>query len=158
LRLPHQPNSRAEAISDQSFEVAFPAGADPTITAIDVPSEAGPIATTLYRVHHRNVHYVVAWSALGGREANGAKAVINQMVTGIAGSIPSGRVVSDREIQQAGLAGREIVIEKPLDRSMLRERVFVVGSRAFQITLAWAPSNGDPLEAEAFFASFRAPA
>jgi hypothetical protein len=148
--------ARAETVvsKDGHFAVAFPAQS----RASSAPVQMGNVTIQLnvVAVEQENFNYYVSYSDYSpGSLAETApdQAYANIVSSTVAGV--HGKLRSSTPFQLGNVTGREVVIDVPSQGQVARERLFLAGSRLFQVVYGGPPGSENGKSALDFLNSFK---
>ncbi len=138
------------------FTVVMPA--EPKPQTQQVPTPLGPLDVHMFLVDQGDRAYLVGYSdyPAGSVSDENRAEVLEGAVNGSAQSL-KGAIVSKEKftLKRRTVEGREIVIEFGEPKMLYRARVFLVGSRLYQVVVLGPASFTNGAAARAYLGSFK---
>jgi hypothetical protein len=128
------------------FSASFPA--EPTLDKVEGSSALGPHVHYTWEVDVDDRHWSVTYTEYTTPPVkNYDKNVMNLLAA------TKGKLVWQGKIEQSGFDGREVVTLLP-DNTVMRQRMFMVGNRLYQVLYGGPAGSETHAEAESFLTSF----
>lgn len=128
------------------FSASFPA--EPTLDKVEGSSALGPHVHYTWEVDVDDRHWSVTYTEYTTPPVkNYDKNVMNLLAA------TKGKLVWQGKIEQSGFDGREVVTLLP-DNTVMRQRMFMVGNRLYQVLYGGPAGSETHAEAKSFLTSF----
>jgi hypothetical protein len=147
---------RAEAVNskDGRFAATFPGSARMSTT----PVQSGDVTVrmTVYAFENGQLNYYVSYSDYPPRtfdRLSRDQAYVNVINATLANV--KGRKEREADVKLGDVTGREVLIDVPAQHATMRERLFLVGNRLYQVVYGGPPGSANAKPALDFLNSFK---
>lgn len=129
------------------FSVRFPS--EPTLDKVEGSSALGPHVHYTWEVDDDERHWSVTYTEYSKPPVkNYDKNVMNLLAA------TKGKLVWQAKVEQNGIDGREVVTLLP-DNKVMRQRMFMVGNRLYQVLYGGPAGTETDADADGFLTSFQ---